>query len=68
MTNRVETKCRIKVYEVDGSEAAHDAPSLVVESHWNREEMVVLSLDGGTRRVTVSAEDLRAAVNKASGD
>lgn len=55
----------VTVYEVDGKETTGiPMPTISVLSHWNRDSMVVLELAG--QRVTVSAQDIRAAIDNAT--
>jgi hypothetical protein len=56
---------KLKVYEIDGVEVS---PSGTVEisvvSHWNRDSLVQIVIDG--RRLTVVAADLCAAIANAT--
>ena len=53
---------RLTVYELDGAD--HYKPGgLIVESHWNDHDRVVLVVDG--KRYTVMAEDLADAAERA---
>lgn len=63
----VETK--IDIYEKDGQEVIGvPARILKLKSHWNRDEMVVIDLTGqGEGEITVSARDLRKALERCSG-
>ena len=55
----------IKVYEVDGTDAAMiDGPTVKVHSHWNQNDMVTLEVAG--KRYTVLAKDLESAVSNAT--
>ncbi len=55
----------IKLYEVDGVETRPiEPPSIRVDSHWNRNDMVVLLVDG--KSYSVVAKALIAAVNNAT--
>jgi hypothetical protein len=57
----------VSCYEVDGKETSGmnaKRPELNVRSHWNRQEMVVLEIDG--KAYTVLASDLKAAVDNAT--
>ena len=60
----------VNVYEVDGKEKSPhgaDGQKLIVRSHWNRNEMVVLRLPGeGAPEFTVTARDLQAAIVNAT--
>ncbi len=62
----IKVTCEVKVYEVDGKEAKHspsDEP-VIVSSHWNYRDRVVLTLNG--KSVTVLADDLEKAINNAT--
>ena len=53
---------RLTVYELDGAD--HYKPGgLIVESHWNDQDRVVLVVDG--KRYTVIASDLADAAERA---
>ncbi|MBI3938160.1 MAG: hypothetical protein HY323_14375 [Betaproteobacteria bacterium] len=53
---------RLTVYELDGTD--HYKPGgLIVESHWNDHDRVVLVVDG--KRYTVVASDLADAAERA---
>jgi hypothetical protein len=54
----------ISVYEVDGKEAISDGPTIEVRSHWSRQSMVVLKVNG--QSLTVIATDLEAAIRNAT--
>ncbi len=55
----------IEVYELDGHDTQLiDRPLLSVQSHWNREQFVVLEFSGA--RVTVSKDELSKAIENAS--
>lgn len=61
----INVKNTVAVYEVNGEETkSDDAVSVEVRSHWLRNSMVVLSVNGTV--VTVSASDLRLAVDNAT--
>lgn len=67
--SRVNTWSRIAAYEINGEgmpPTGEEYPELIVESHWNRGEMVVLSLGDG-RKITVAANDLLLAIRRATG-
>jgi len=68
--NRVDTKCKVRVYEIDGEATKGiDAPSITVESHWNDDERIVLVFGNGKgQRFTVVADDLLSAIRRATGD
>jgi hypothetical protein len=55
----------IKIYEIDKQELSVGEDRVIsVESHWNRNSMVVLNVEG--RTVTVSAGDLEDAIANAT--
>lgn len=57
----------VEPYEVDGSEVNGLKSSkklLAVESHWNRNEFVILDYDG--KSITVLARDLISAINNST--
>ena len=62
--NRIRVVSSINVYEVDGVEVPRDLPQIDVSAHWNRDTLVILTIDG--KRHTVVASDLRAAVQNAT--
>lgn len=57
--SRVSVKCEVRTYEHDKNSHS-DGVKVVVESHWNSSELVVLTI-GGERR-TVVGSDLVAAI------
>lgn len=57
---------KVTIYETDGNESSGlNFPELLVESHWNRSEMVVIRV-GKHQCVTVLASDLQAAIRNAT--
>lgn len=55
----------IVVREIDGWEVSGiPATVITVSSHWSRNSLVVLEIDG--RRLSVAASDLRAAIANAT--
>jgi hypothetical protein len=75
MTTRVETKARVRIYEVDREKTGLDAPELVVETHAIDQGMVVIRFPGAARAgdesqpasgYAVHAEDLRLAIQRCS--
>lgn len=55
----------IQHYEINGDDkAVSEKPFIIIENHWNRHDFVVLVVDG--IRFTVSATDLRKAVDNAA--
>jgi hypothetical protein len=61
----INVESKVKVYEKDGKDTAiGDDTALVVRSHWNRDEYVVL--DFGDKKWTMLAKDLEAAIRNAT--
>jgi len=58
----IKVTSEVQCYEVNGQECT--GPRVRVDSHWNRDAMVVLDIDG--KRYTVSASDLIAALHNAT--
>lgn len=58
----------VKIYEVDDKECMVGGDlSLQVESHWNRDEFVVLRSDDAlSMKITVLRRDLEAAIKNAT--
>jgi len=55
----------ITVYEIDGKETSGvPLPKMSLVSHWNRAELIILIIDD--KCVTVTARDLRAAIDNAT--
>ena len=56
----------IQCYEINGEDAPMvDVPRLIIESHWNSPDRVVIKLpDGGS--FTVLVRDIEAAIRNAS--
>lgn len=62
----IEVTNNVKVYqEANGKHELDQVPDLIVKSHWNRPEFVVLVLPDNTH-ITVSAKDLAAAIKNAT--
>jgi len=60
---RIATESKVTVYEVGGVEhVGLGNPTIVLRSHWNRREAVVIQPPGGGPSYTVSAADLMAAI------
>jgi hypothetical protein len=55
----------VNIYEADDREVSTPAPRMLVKSHWNYDKFVVLITPGG-ERLTVAANDLRAAIENAT--
>ncbi len=53
----------IVIYEVDGRDDVLNDAKLIVESHWNYNERIVL--DYGGKKITVIASDLEKAISNA---
>lgn len=64
---RVSTKAQVRIYEQDHQEVgiAGCDLSLLVETHWNCEDRVVLTIPGA-KPVTVLAADLELAIKRCS--
>jgi len=59
----VELKAKVTVYEIDGDDSlGMDRPPVVIRSHWNRGEMVVIEVNG--KSVTVVAAQLAEAARR----
>lgn len=53
----------VECYEVEGKDVSlFRSPKLIVRSHWNRNEMVVIETPDGTK-YTVLIKDLNAAIS-----
>jgi hypothetical protein len=59
----------INIYEInDQGDTCSDKEKLFIESHWNYDDRVVLSIlqsDGKRKRITVIAADLQRAIQNA---
>ena len=55
----------LTVYELDDEDLTVDRPDFAISSHWNRDNLVVISVGG--HRYTLSAEDLIKATKRAQG-
>ncbi len=65
MCHVIKVSNAVTVYEVDGTERNDvPPPTITVESHWNRNTLVVLQANG--KRLTVSADDIMAAIRNAT--
>ena len=61
----IKVSQQVRVYEEDGKEIRLGADRFMgVESHWNRNEMVILEM--GKECITVLAADLEAAITNAT--
>jgi hypothetical protein len=65
--SRLEIENRLEIYEIDGDDigTADEDKKLIVRSHWNRREFVVIELEKD-RSVTVVADDLKDAIQNAT--
>lgn len=63
--SRVKVKCEVQVYEVQGEDVPVGAsgPPLTTESHWNRDEFVVVKFN--KQEFTVVGSDLITAIKNA---
>jgi hypothetical protein len=63
----IHVKSTVTAYEVNDAEDKtplnKPRPGIIVESHWNRSEMVVIEWNG--QRMTFVARDLEAAIANA---
>ena len=61
----VDSITKITIYEIDGKETTITQPVITVSNHWNRRDLVKIHfLD--SRTVTVSAEELKRAIENAT--
>jgi len=61
----IKVKQTVEIYEENGGEIPLGiSKHMTVESHWNRDERVILVI--GRRRITVIAADLQAALDNAT--
>ena len=61
----MKTTSEIEIYETNGEESPiANYPLMTVESHWNRNEMIVLKI--GKKSVTVLADELKKAIDNAT--
>lgn len=59
----INVKCEVRSYERNGEEIYGEKDDVLVESHWNREAFVVISIRGRrSLKLTVLAQDLKAAI------
>lgn len=55
----------IKIYETNGKDTlVGENPMLKINSHWNRQNCVVIEIDG--KRITVVASQLEKAIQNAT--
>jgi len=55
----MEIEAAVDLIEIDGKAAPIDGPKLVLRSHWNHDEWVVLEFAG--KKITVKSSDLDTA-------
>lgn len=61
----IKVENKIELYEIDGNKTkAVPAPTIIVHSHWNDNNMIIL--DTGNNKITVKASDLIAAIANAT--
>lgn len=61
----IKVSNEVPVYEIDGTATSGiPQPTIGVGSHWNRDNFVVLTVDG--KKITVCARDLKAAVDNST--
>jgi len=62
--SRIEIKQKVKAYEVDDTDVPVGVDKTVgVDSHWNRDNWVVLHI--GRNRYTVVGDDMKTAIDNA---
>ena len=62
----MKTITELKIYEIDGEEQiALQMPTITIESHWNRRNLVILNVPGIGKKMTVVAEELKMAIDNA---
>lgn len=60
---KVDTTCKVKVYERNGNDVPiGENRDLIVESHWNRDSLVVLTVPWVKGSITVARSDLEKAI------
>lgn len=60
---KVDTTSKVKVYERNGNDVAiGENLDLIVESHWNCSQLVVLTVPWMKGSITVAASDLEKAL------
>lgn len=60
---KIEVEQKVEIYEIDDEEVSTNK-KLEVNSHWNRDEFVVLKFEGIS--ITVDADNLRDAIRNAT--
>ncbi len=61
----IKVTCELPVYEIDGQAPPMNGAPLIVQSHWNNRQWVVLLMPNGPP-ITVNAADLKAALENAT--
>ena len=63
----LKTETKVEIHEKDGADIAIGAESeyLLVESHWNYGDRIVLRFSHFARNITVTASDLKRAIENA---
>jgi len=66
----IEVTSKIRIYETDGNDAYNDDRYLIIRSHWNDPNMIVISSkeEGKTTTITVLGRDLKAAIDNAQNN
>lgn len=63
--SRMAVKSEVEIYEIDGLDVPiSEYKKLVVESHWNVSDRVVLVF--GKKQLTVNVRELRRAIDNAT--
>lgn len=60
----IKVENTVQIYEKDGKETKHGEHHLIVKSHWNYNDRVVLEF--GEQNITVTEKDLLAAIKNAT--
>ena len=61
----MKIEIEVAVYEIDGKECAYPAPSVIVRSHWNRDNMIILEM--GDCNFTIAEDDIIKAIKRCVG-
>lgn len=56
---------KIDCYELDGRETKAERPQIIVSSHWNMNDRIILRASDGGNSYTVIADDLIRAIQNA---
>lgn len=63
----IKNKNEVEIYEKDGVTTNEiGLPPVVIRSHWVKDGFVVIKVPDSAYEVTVSAKDLRAAIDNAT--